>query len=47
MTSKASTATTITTAARAAATWVWRDASTEGLVASAITAGGPPPRGCF
>jgi hypothetical protein len=29
------------------ATWVWRDASTEGLVPGAMVQAGPPPRGCF
>ena len=46
MTSKTSTV-NVTAAARTVASWVWRDASTEGLVSSALTAGGPPPRGCF
>lgn len=44
MTSKPSTL-DVTTAARTVAAWVWRDASAEGLVASAVTAAGPPPRG--
>ena len=46
MTSKPSTL-NVTTAARTVASWVWRDASAEGLVTSAVTAAGPPPRGCF
>ena len=46
MASKTTTS-NVTTAARTVASWVWRDASAEGLVAAAVSVAGPPPRGCF
>ena len=38
---------TAATAIRTLATWVWRDASLEGLAPGSLLPAGPPPRGCF
>jgi hypothetical protein len=41
------TTSSVATASRTAATWAWRDASAEGLVASAMPQAGPTARGCY
>jgi hypothetical protein len=43
----ATTASPTSTRTTSPATWVWRDASTEGVLPSAMVQSGPPPRGCF